>query len=635
MNAIGERAHGTAERARDVLSLALATLLVAGSVYTSFFGIYDDILVRVGGLALGLYLVLVRPAAQGRLPRLRALVDSVLIVAFGAVLFRYFQIAELLETGLYFPLVIDVALGVAGIVVLLELTRRAVGLPLVLVCVLAIGYALFGDSLGGMLSHAGVTLPDLMMNLWYSFDGVFGRPIAVVTGTIIIYIVFGAMVEGLGVGDVLLKLSIRGLGWLPGGAAHAAVLASAMFGTISGSAVANVVGTGVVTIPMIKRSGFSARFAGAVEAAASSGGQIMPPVMGAVAFIMADMTGVPYLYVCLAALFPALFYYGSLFACVAAEARRLGIKPAERAALPTLTRQDWLMVSVFLLPLAMIVLQLVRGVSPARAGGWALVTAVVLGLVLNPGARSFARFADALKRAGAASAMVLIAVGAVGIVVGVMNMTGLGLRFASFALELTQGSLVASLLMMAAACLALGMGMPTVPAYLVIILVMGPAVEALGVSTLSAHMFVVYFAVMSAITPPVALAAYAAAPIAEANPMGVGATAVRLSLLGFLVPFAFAYNPSLLLIGDFSWAGFAWAVLKLFVAGWLLSAMSARGTCWTMFGVTAAIVILVPPEAAVQASALGIAVAAEIACRLGLLGTARTRALTTAGDRTT
>jgi TRAP transporter 4TM/12TM fusion protein len=633
LKALPERARQTVERARGVLFLVLAALLVAGSVYTAFFGIYDDIWVRVGGLALGLYLVLIRTAGQGRLPRLRALLDLALIVAFAAVLFRYFQLAELLQTGLYFPLVIDVVLGVAGIVVLLELTRRAVGLPLVLVCVLAIGYALLGDSLAGILSHAGVNLPDLMMNLWYSFDGVFGRPMAVVTGTIIIYIVFGAMVEGLGVGEVLLKLSIRGLGWLPGGAAHAAVLASAMFGTISGSAVANVVGTGVVTIPMIKRTGFSGRFAGAVEAAASSGGQIMPPVMGAVAFIMADLTGVPYLYVCLAALFPALFYYGSLFACVAAEARRLGIKPAERAMLPTLTAHDWRMVAVFLVPLAMIVYQLVRGVSPARAGGWALVTAVVLGLVFNPRARSLARLGEAVKRAGAASAMVLIAVGAVGIIVGVMNMTGLGLRFASFALELTQGSLVASLLMMAAACLVLGMGMPTVPAYLVIILVMGPAVEALGVSTLSAHMFVVYFAVMSAVTPPVALAAYAAAPIAEANPMGVGATAVRLSLLGFLVPFAFAYNPSLLLIGDFSWAGFTWAVLKLSVAGWLLAAMSARGSRWTLFGVTAAIVIVVPPETVVQASALGIALAGEIACRLGLLGSAQARTLTTAGDK--
>lgn len=634
MSTIAERARGTIERARDVLSLALATLLVAGSIYTAFFGIYDDILVRVGGLALGLYLVLVRPAGE-RSSRVRALVDSMLVAAFGAVLFRYFQIAELLQTGLYFPLAIDVVLGVVGIAVLLELTRRAVGLPLVLVCLLAIAYALFGESLAGVLSHAGVDLPDLMMNLWYSFDGVFGRPMAVVTGTIVVYIVFGAMVEGLGVGEVLLKLSIRGLGWLPGGAAHAAVLASALFGSISGSAVANVVGTGVVTIPMIKRSGFSARFAGAVEAAASSGGQIMPPVMGAVAFIMADMTGVPYLYVCLAALFPALFYYGSLFASVAVEARRLGIKPADRANLPTLTRRDWLVVSVFVVPLAMIVFQLVRGVSPARAGGWALVTAVVLGLVLNPKARSLARLAEAVKRAGAASAMVLIAVGAVGIVVGVMNMTGLGLRFASFALDLSQGSLVASLLMMAAACLVLGMGMPTVPAYLVIILVMGPAVEALGVSTLSAHMFVVYFAVMSAITPPVALAAYAAAPIAEANPMGVGATAVRLSLLGFLVPFVFAYDPSLLLIDGFSWSGFGWAVLKLCAAGWALAAMSTRSTRWTLFGITAAVLAVVPPKTVVQGSALGIAAAAEIAYRLGLLGASRARTMAAAGNKTT
>lgn len=600
---------------RHVLFILLGMLLVSGSIYTAFFGVYDDILVRVGGLSLGLLLVLTQSGGGTRLPALKWLFDILLLAAFAAALVRYFWISDLLQSGIYFLEPIDVWLGIGAVVVLLELTRRIVGLPLVLVCLVMIGYALFGNNLGGMLFHSGEYVPDVVQNMWYSFDGVFGRPMAVVTSTIIVFIIFGAMMEGLGVGAVLLKLSVRGLGWLRGGAAHSAVLASALFGSISGSAVANVVGTGVITIPMIKRSGFSGRFAGAVEAAASSGGQFMPPVMGAVAFIMADLTGIPYLYVCLAALLPALLYYGSLFACIAVEANRLDIQPPDPASLPDITGRDWLVTMVFLLPLAMIVAQLIRGVSPSLAGGWAIIVALTLGLLLNPQARSWKRMGETVARVGSASAMVLTAVGAVGIVVGIMNMTGLGLRFASAALAISEGSLFLSLLVMAAACLVLGMGMPTVPAYLVIILVMGPAVEALGVPTVAAHLFVLYFAVMSAITPPVALAAYAAAPIAQANPLGIGATAVRIALLGFLVPFAFAYSPSLLLITDFSWPELVWALTRLGVAAWLLAVFGARGRLWSLLGMTIAIV-LVAPLLILQVVAMVLAVAVEAVCRL-------------------
>ncbi|HSH57549.1 MAG TPA: TRAP transporter fused permease subunit [Halomonas sp.] len=599
---------------RRALFLLFALTLVAGALYTARFGIYNETLARVGGLGLGILLLLTRPSTTKHLARL--LLDLALTAVFVASLVRYAMIANALEFGLYFLVPVDVVLGVGALVVVLEMTRRAVGLPLVLVCLVAIVYALFGEYAGGMLGHAGVGVDSLMLTLWYSFDGIFGRPLAVVVGTIIVFIIFGTLLEALGAGDVLLKLAMRGLGWLRGGAAHAAVLASALFGSVSGSAVANVVGTGVVTIPMIKRTGFTGRFAGAVEAAASSGGQIMPPIMGAVAFIMADLTGIPYLYICLAALIPALLYYGSLFACISVEAKRQGIERPDRSLLPRMVARDWLMLSVFLVPLGMIVGMLIRGSSPAMAGFWAIVAALVLGLALNRQARSLTALRAAVVGAANASAQVLVAVAAVGIVVGVMNLTGLGLRFASAAQALSDGSLLMSLIVMAMACLMLGMGMPTVPAYLIIILVMGPAVEALGVPTVAAHMFVVYFAVMSAITPPVALAGYAAASIADANPMGISVTAARLALMGFLVPFAFVYSPSLLLIADFSIVEFSWAMLRLAAAMWMLALFAGRGARWAAAGMAGAI-LLVLPGLLLQLAVLAMAVMAELLYRFG------------------
>nr|WP_082708676.1 TRAP transporter fused permease subunit [Marinobacterium profundum] len=601
-----------AQLLRHAIFLLLATTLVAGTFYTARFGIYDDTLVRVGGLGLGILLLLSRPGIA--VSKLRLIVDIVLCALLLAALARYAQIAEAMETGLYFLEPIDVALGIGALIVVLEMARRMVGLPLVLVCATAIAYGLFGQQLGGILSHTGVSWPDMTFTLWYSFDGVFGRPLAVVVSTIIIFIIFGALLEVLGAGEVLLKLAMRSLGWLRGGSAHAAVLASALFGSVSGSAVANVVGTGVVTIPMIKRSGFSARFAGAVETAASSGGQIMPPIMGAVAFIMSDLTGIPYLQICLAALIPALLYYGSLFACISAEARRAGIERPDRDSLPRMSRHDWLMLSIFAIPLGIIITMLIDGKSPALAGFWATLVALLLGVIINPKVRSVAALRQAITNAASASSTILVAVAAVGIIVGVMNLTGLGLRFAALAQTLSDGSLLMSLLLMALACLVMGMGMPTVPAYLIIILVMGPAVEALGVPTVAAHLFVVYFAVMSAITPPVALAAFAAGSIAQANPMGISLTAVRLALIGFLVPFAFAFNPSMLLITDFSITEFCWIMLRLGFAIWMLAVMSGRSPLWTVASIASA-VCLIMPTLSLQVAALLLSLGIEVIYR--------------------
>ncbi|MCB1360691.1 MAG: TRAP transporter fused permease subunit [Rhodobacter sp.] len=560
----------TAIQAAGAVILALIGIYVAG------FGSFNETLMRVGTYALAAALATITVAGlrfdADRRWRWMWIVDIALLVGLAISVYRYFQIGAALETGLYFFQPTDIWIGVMGLAVLLEATRRAFGLPLVIVCALTLAYALWGNSLPWIFRHGGYSLQQVTQVVWYSFDGVFGQPLAVVVTMILVYIVFGSILEGIGAGPVLLKFAFAATGRFRGGPAHAAIAASGVFGTMSGSVSGNVVGTGVMTIPMIIRRGFPARYAGGVEAAASAGGQFMPPIMGAVAFIMSDVTGIPYLTICIAALLPAIFYYASLFVAVHLEAVRRGIQPIPKKDLPVLTRHDWVMSLCFVIPLAVMVTILLSGRSAAMAGFWAVPIAVVLGFLLNPELRAKPQMLlEALRQGGQASAQILVAVASIGIVIGVMNMTGLGLRFAGVIRVLAGDSLFLALVMMMLGSLVLGMGMPTVPAYLIVILVMGPAIEHMGVPTLIAHLFVVYYGVLSAITPPVAIAAFAAAPIARANPIAIGVDACRVALIGFVIPFALVYNPSLSLVVDFTWTGFLWICLRLSLSIWMFS----------------------------------------------------------------
>ncbi|WP_201285584.1 TRAP transporter permease [Chelativorans xinjiangense] len=563
-----------AGRALARLSAPLAIALSLLGLYIAGFGFLNETMLRVGTYALAALILILHTMGEGkgRLGRARFLVDLLLLAGLALSVWRYLQIGKALEIGLYSFSATDVAIGVTGLAVLVELTRRSFGLPLVLVCLAALGYGVFGDRLPWIFEHGGFGLSQILQVVWYSFDGVFGRPLSVVVTLILAFIVFGVVLEGIGAGPVLIRFAFALTGRSRGGPAHAAVAASCVFGTMSGSVAGNVVGTGVMTIPMIKERGFSARYAGGIEAAASSGGQFMPPIMGAVAFIMSDVTGIPYLTICIGALLPALFYYGSLFASVQIEAVKRGIGPIPAGERVELTRRDWVMSLCFAIPLAIVIALLIGGRSPAFAGFVAVIAAVLLGFTLNPELRRQpGRLLDALHQAGLAAAQIIIAVGAIGIVIGIMNMTGLGLRFANIILGIAGDSLFLALVMMMLSSLVLGMGMPTVPAYLVVVIVMGPAIEAMGVPTLIAHLFVVYFGVLSAITPPVAIAAFAAAPIARANPMGIGVDACRVALIGFIIPFVLVYNPSLSLVIDFSLTGLLWICFRLALAIWLLA----------------------------------------------------------------
>ena len=566
---------------QKALALPLGLAIALAAAYTAGYGVWDEVVVRGGFVgAACLIVILTHPLAvlhRGAPSPVRGLlwtVDVLLFVGMLATTWWLFSVNELLQTGLYNFTFTDNLFAAIGVVTLIELSRRLFGWIFAAVVLLVLFYALYGQDLPGILRHRGTSLPELLRVSWYSFDGVFGRPIAVVTSIILIFILFGAVLDGLGAGEVLLRISSRLTDKSRGGPANAAVVSSAAFGTMSGSVVANVVSTGVFTIPMIIKRGFSRAFSGAVEASASTGGQIMPPVMGAVAFIMADVTGIPYLTIALAALVPALFYYFAIFAAISVEAARRGIGPVPREMRQNVSASDWFRSAYLIVPITIIVLTLVAGRSPALAGFYAFFSALALGLVFNADVRHRPdRILPILARGGSACGKILVAVATVGIIIGVFNLTGLGQDFARAVSRASEGNLFLSLLLMAAASLILGMGLPTVPAYLIIVIVMGPAVQVIDdtVPTLALHLFVVYFGVLSSITPPVALGAFAAAPICGANPLAVAVSAIRVAFIGFLIPFVMIYNPSLLLVVDFDPAGFAWVVMRLGLAVWLLT----------------------------------------------------------------
>ncbi|ASM74143.1 MULTISPECIES: TRAP transporter permease [Roseobacteraceae] len=564
------------------IGLMLGALLALQAIYTAYFGMFDPGLHRP--IAFGVCIlaaVLFKPlAARLANPTLGKValcwtIDTAVLVVIFVALHRFIASADAMENMLISYSVSDQWLALLALCACVELTRREFGLGLTLVAGGVLAYVLWGESLPGMFRHAGFTLDQIVQGTWYGYAGVFGLPVSVVIELLFIYIVFGMVLEATGAGHALIRIAVRLTGHIAGGPAHASIVASTLFGSMSGSVTANVAGTGTFTIPMMKQKGFRPEFAGAVEAAASTAGQFIPPVMGAVAFMLAQLTSTPYLLVCIAAIVPAAAYIAALVLAVWLEARRSGIGATAPEDMPVLNRRDAIESLMFIIPILTVIGILLMGRSPAMAGFGATISALALGF-LNPEVRRNPwRLVEALAKGGISGARIMIAVGAIGIVVAGMNLTGLGLNFAQAVGSLGSQSLFLSLILTALACLALGMGMPTLPAYLIIVLVMGPALSAMGAPRIAVHMFVLYYAVLSAITPPVALAAFAAAPIADANPMKIGVVAMRLTIVGFIVPFLFVLNPSLLLIHNFDLADFTIGMLRIVCITWALSAALA------------------------------------------------------------
>ncbi|MDG1431500.1 MAG: TRAP transporter fused permease subunit [Paracoccaceae bacterium] len=444
----------------------------------------------------------------------------------------------------------------------------------------------------GSESTFGQSTRSMVLNFWAQTGGMFGQPIQVVSGNVLIFIVFGAVLMASGAGDLLMKVANRMTGGLTGGAAHAAVASSALFGTLSGAAISNVVSTGVMTIPVIKRSGFKPSFAAAVEAAASTGGQVMPPVMGVVAFFVAGQIGLEYRYIVIAAIIPAAFFYLGTFLTVYFEARRQGIGPLPSHERPSLKRRELVQCFVFIIPLSVLSYFLFAQPSVQKAGFYGFIAALICAMVLFPSFRNRGKIYKAFVEAGRMSATIIIIVAAIGLIVGLIQVSGFSGRLSLLLAQLADGPLSLTLVVVALGSIVLGMGLPPGATYFIIVIALSSGIEAVGIAQLTLHLFVVFFAVISTVTPPVALAAFAAAPIAGADPMRTGFQAARLSLAGFLIPFVFVYHPAMLYklqvvfqwfgeelpqsnamidINTVSWLDLGWVVLAFTIAIWLLT----------------------------------------------------------------
>lgn len=452
------------------------------------------------------------------------------------------------------PTGLDLAAGVVVVAGVLVLAKRATGWGLVVVALAALAYALAGPWLPGILAHRGYGPGRLVEQLFLSTEGVWGVPLGVSADFVYLFVLFGAFLDAAGGGALLIALADRVAGRTRGGPAKTAAVSSAFMGSLSGSAVANVVTTGTFTIPLMRRSGFRAYFAGAIEAAASTGGQLMPPVMGAGAFILATWTNIPYGQVALAAAVPAILYYAALLWAIHFQACKSGLgasaRPGSADGPGGVSGSEGLGRRIhLLLPIGIIVVMLAMGRSPMRAAFWGVISSVLASSVVKATRLDRERAARALRAGARGAVQVAAACAAAGIVVGVASLTGIGLRMSEFIMVVSQGRLPVALALTALGSIVLGMGLPTTAAYVVLAALGAPALVELGVPLLAAHLFIFYFGCISNVTPPVSLAAYAAAGIAGSPPLKTGWTAMGLASAGFLVPFMFIYAPPLILQG--------------------------------------------------------------------------------------
>jgi TRAP transporter 4TM/12TM fusion protein len=474
----------------------------------------------------------------------------------------------------------DISFGWITMVLVLEATRRVAGLALPIVALCFVGYTLFGQFFPYPFTIRSPNLRIFIDHMFMTPHAIFGVPVGVSATFVFLFITFASLLDQTGAGKFIINFSLSVVGWATGGPAKVAVIASGLFGTISGHSVANVYGTGTFTIPLMKKMGYKPEYAGGVEAAASAGGQIMPPIMGAAAFIMAEIIGVSYLSICKAALLPALLYFTAVFASTHIEALKMGLKSIPRSELPPLKETIYLGFH-FIIPIFLLIFVLVRGYTPFRAAFIAIIALLIVAMARKSSRLNFNQFLSALIK-GARNAVVIASCCAcAGLVVGCLDITGLGIKFVDIILNLSQGIFPLLLLLVMLACLILGMGVPTAPAYIIVAMIAAPSLIKVGLSPISAHMFVFYSCLLSAITPPVALAAYAGAAIAEANVIKTSVHAAKLGFVKYIVPFVFVYNAALLMEGNVAFIIFSFATafvgtiaLSAAMEGFLLTFLS-------------------------------------------------------------
>ncbi len=463
---------------------------------------------------------------------------DIVLAVLGAGAFFYFVINErdlMLRATRISQL--EIWLGIIGALVLFECCRRVVGLPILVVATCFILYAF----------STGRSLKLIVYNLFYTTTGIIGTPIGVCSTYIALFIIFGAFLEATGISNFFIACANSLAGWATGGPAKVAVISSALCGMVSGSSVGNTVTTGSVTIPMMKKTGYPPEFAGAVEAASSTGGQIMPPIMGAAAFLMAEMVGVPYSNIIVRAILPAILYFTGIFLQVHLRAKRLDLKGIPRDQLPKW--KDLWPKLYLLIPLVVLVVMIMRGRTMAFSAIFATILCVIVSMINKDNRMTLDGFFTALETGARNCLSIAIACGVAGIIAGVVTMTGLGQIFISAIVGVANGRLIIALFFTMITCIILGMGVPTTANYIIMATTCAPIlVSGMGMNLIAANMFVFYFGIVADITPPVALAAYAGSAIARSNPMKTALQATRLAIAAFLVPYIFALNPAMLFI---------------------------------------------------------------------------------------
>ena len=550
---------------RQYITVLISIAFCVFQLYATLSGRIPAQIVRASHLAFVQFLAfLLFPAAKS-MPKDTLPLYDVFLAFVGAGCWCYYIInfeSIVRRAGAYTPL--DIAVGVVGIIILFESCRRIVGLPIMIIAGSFILYAFIGKYLPGFLNHRGYKLTRVVSHLYYTTEGIMGTPIGACSTFIFLFILFGAFLEKTGIGQFFIDSCNAIAGGASGGPAKVAVLSSALLGTVSGSSVSNTVGSGSFTIPMMKRLGYRGEFAGAVEAAASTGGQLMPPIMGAAAFLMAESVGLPYMTVVKAAIIPALLYFAGIFITVHLEAHKLGLKGLPKEEIPRFLPL-FLSRGYMILPLAVIILFLCSGKTATYSALMGIVSILVIAIVVSfvdvaKGKKPRFTLDDLVQVLCAAARGVIsvaIACGMAGIIIGVVTLTGLGLKLGAGLVVLAHGKLFITLLLTMISSIILGMGAPTTANYLITSTITAGAivncvygqVSPTPEQLLPAHMFAFYFGIIADVTPPVALAAIAGAAIAKARPMRTAVNATKLAIGAFIVPYMFIYNPAMLMIG--------------------------------------------------------------------------------------
>lgn len=530
------------------LSFALAVLFCIFHCWTAMFGAAAGIGQKAIHLGLVLIIFFLDYLAQEDRKWYCRVMDAFFILASAGSLIYIMSIDKTIDLRSGMIYTYDILFGVLLIITLIEATRRAVGKSLAIVVICFIVYGFMGQYMPGFLAHVGMDITRITSVVYLGTDGIYGTAIYASASYIVLFVILGAVFNETGVGDYFTKLASRAFGKFRGGPAKIAVVASGLFGSISGSAIANVIGTGTFTIPMMKKCGFEDEYAAAVEASASTGGQIMPPVMGATAFLIAEYLGIPYFDLVKAALIPAVLFYVAILMTVDLYARKNNIKGVPESELPTwkeLVKNVYLILPLIYLIVSMSVFKM----SVTKSGITSIIATIVCTLFSARNRITPAKLKKIVKASINGAKPVAIACGVVGIIIGIVMGSGLGFRMSSVLIQVSNGHLGILLVLTMLVPLILGMGVPTTAAYLMLALLVVPALKQMNVLPLAAHLFIFYFGIISNVTPPVALAAYAAAGVARCNPTKTGVFAFKLSLSGFILPFMFVYNPVLLMQG--------------------------------------------------------------------------------------